>query len=167
MYNFQRYFAKATVVALSKVLKCKNRGANIYNSDRIKSIRLYLNDILLKFSNPKHRDQQLKKVPLSKVVLIHGSVQTLITIHTTLVQMFGELAGNTVECLREGMMAGSQTAVLVTAGPVHGVLLHLRISLHHVLQVPIDRVVFGVQVDVLHFGTCVDRVTRIVNCFVL
>ena len=81
--------------------------------------------------------------------------------------MFGELAGNTVECLREGMMAGPQTAVLVTAGPVHGVLLHLRVPLHHVLQVSIDRVVFGVQVDVLHFSTCVDRVTRIVNCFVL
>lgn len=104
---------------------------------------------------------------ISKVILVHGSVQALIAVHATLVQMFWKLAGDTVEGLRECMMTRTQTAVLVTAGSVHGVLLHFRVSLYHLLQVPLYLTVLGVQINVLYFGAGVYGVTGIVYCFVL
>ena len=99
----------------------------------------------------------------SKVVFVHGSVETLVAVHARLVQVFRELAGDAVECLGRGLVAGPHAAVLVTGGPVHGVLLLARVPLHHCLQVPLHLRVRRLQVHILHFGTRVHGVAGVVN----
>jgi len=104
---------------------------------------------------PIHRASgSLSRTPL-KVVLVHGGVEALVPVHARLVQVLGELAGKSMESLRCSLMTGSHTPVLVRRGPVHGVLLLIGVALDHILQVTLHCGVGGVEVDILHLGTCV------------
>ena len=110
---------------------------------------------------------RFKNRSISNIFLVHGSVKTLIAVHTTLIQMFRELTGDAMECLRSCLMTRTQTTVLVATGTVHGVLLHFRVPFHYILQVPLHLIVLGVEVNVLYLGAGVDRVAGVVHRFVL